>query len=240
MKFPIRQSSSWSQLDVPMTIIYPGAYVGKKPAPGEKPVADRHFLAYNAVAEDGTVGIRVPMMEFCRNLCFSSDVLSYPLRPTSQANPPPRSSPTSRRRSDPPWTTSWNRPSQKVQQGKSSQIIKGRSGRSQDNQEVTDGNILRNGMTAESAASTRKIQPHGPEVLRHRSGDEVLAVDRLGTLFRCRLTSDSPRGSRSRDQIRKAAGGSARPDARRVPDKERGPLQRVSSRRRPRRSAWTP
>lgn len=56
--------------DVPMTIIYPGAYVGKKPAPGEKPVADRHFLAYNAVAEDGTVGIRVPMMEFCRNLCF--------------------------------------------------------------------------------------------------------------------------------------------------------------------------
>ena len=33
-------------------------------------MADRHFLAYNAVAEDGSVGIRVPMNEFCRNLCY--------------------------------------------------------------------------------------------------------------------------------------------------------------------------
>lgn len=54
--------------DRPMTIIYPGAICGKSPGEGGK--ADRHFLAYNTVAEDGSVGIRVPMMEFCRNLVF--------------------------------------------------------------------------------------------------------------------------------------------------------------------------
>ena len=38
--------------DKPMTIIYPGAT----------------GLAENAVAEDGTVGIRIPMMDFCQQL----------------------------------------------------------------------------------------------------------------------------------------------------------------------------
>lgn len=38
--------------DKPMTIIYPGAA----------------GLAENVVAEDGTVGIRIPMMEFCQRL----------------------------------------------------------------------------------------------------------------------------------------------------------------------------
>lgn len=47
--------------DKPMTIVYPDAIKG-----GEK--ADRHYLAYNAVAEDGSVGIRIPMMEFCVEL----------------------------------------------------------------------------------------------------------------------------------------------------------------------------
>lgn len=56
--------------DRPMTIIYPDAICGKAPAEGSKAVADRHYLAYNAVAEDGSVGIRVPMNEFCRNLCY--------------------------------------------------------------------------------------------------------------------------------------------------------------------------
>lgn len=50
--------------DKPMTIIYPGAVAGEKGS--EK--ASRHCLAYNTVAEDGTVGIRVPMMDFCRDL----------------------------------------------------------------------------------------------------------------------------------------------------------------------------
>ena len=50
--------------DKPMTIIYPGAVAGEKG--NEK--ASRHCLAYNTVAEDGTVGIRVPMMDFCREL----------------------------------------------------------------------------------------------------------------------------------------------------------------------------
>ena len=40
--------------DKPMTIIYPGAM----------------GLAENAVAEDGTVGIRIPMMDFCQQLVF--------------------------------------------------------------------------------------------------------------------------------------------------------------------------
>lgn len=50
--------------DKPMTIIYPGAVAGEQGS--EK--ASRHCLAYNTVAEDGTVGIRVPMMDFCREL----------------------------------------------------------------------------------------------------------------------------------------------------------------------------
>lgn len=43
--------------DKPMTIIYPDAVTGK------------YGLAENAVAEDGTVGIRIPMMDFCKDLC---------------------------------------------------------------------------------------------------------------------------------------------------------------------------
>ena len=50
--------------DKPMTIIYPGAVIGEK----GKMQACRHCLAFNAVAEDGTVGIRVPMMDFCTQL----------------------------------------------------------------------------------------------------------------------------------------------------------------------------
>ncbi len=54
--------------DRPMTIIYPGAKTCPVPAGGEPWKADRHHLAHNAVAADGTVGIRIPMMEFCRQL----------------------------------------------------------------------------------------------------------------------------------------------------------------------------
>jgi len=59
--------------DKPMTIIYPDAVAGPAPVvSGEAgmafPKADRHCLAYNTVAEDGTVGIRIPMMDFCQQL----------------------------------------------------------------------------------------------------------------------------------------------------------------------------
>ena len=55
--------------DKPMTIIYPDAVSGPAPvAAGELPKADRHCLAYNTVAEDGTVGIRITMMDFCQQL----------------------------------------------------------------------------------------------------------------------------------------------------------------------------
>lgn len=50
--------------DKPMTIIYPDAVAGEK---GDMK-ADRRALAFNTVAEDGTVGIRIPMMDFCRQL----------------------------------------------------------------------------------------------------------------------------------------------------------------------------
>ena len=49
--------------DKPMTIIYPGAVAG---SPSDRP--SRSCLAHNTVAADGTVGIRVPMMDFCLQL----------------------------------------------------------------------------------------------------------------------------------------------------------------------------
>lgn len=42
--------------DKPMTIIYPGA------------ICDKYHLAENVAAEDGSVGIRIPMMQFCIDL----------------------------------------------------------------------------------------------------------------------------------------------------------------------------
>ena len=46
--------------DKPMTLIYPDAITSDRP--------DRHYIAHNAVAADGSVGIRIPMMDFCREL----------------------------------------------------------------------------------------------------------------------------------------------------------------------------
>lgn len=46
--------------DTPLTIIYPGAI--------SSDTKDTHTLASSAVAEDGSVGIRIPVTEFCRNL----------------------------------------------------------------------------------------------------------------------------------------------------------------------------
>ena len=36
---------------------------------------------------------------------------------------------------------------------------------------------------------------HCCRVLRHRTGDEIHVIDGLGTMFRCRLTDDSPKGA---------------------------------------------
>lgn len=67
--------------DKPMTIIYPGAVAGLSPdASGALPKPDRRALAFNTVAEDGTVGIRIPMMDFCQQLVFK---LGRPLVSTS-------------------------------------------------------------------------------------------------------------------------------------------------------------
>ena len=56
--------------DKPMTIIYPGAKAHPAPAEGEAPKSDKYHLAHNTVATDGTVGIRIPMMEFCRQMAW--------------------------------------------------------------------------------------------------------------------------------------------------------------------------
>lgn len=56
--------------DKPMTIVYPGAICTAAPKEGEKASSDRYHLAYNTVAEDGSVGIRIPLMDFCKDLIF--------------------------------------------------------------------------------------------------------------------------------------------------------------------------
>lgn len=61
--------------DAPMTIIYPEAQAGKAGEPG-----DRWHIAWNAVAEDGSVGIRIPLMDWCKQLAFK---LGRPLVSTS-------------------------------------------------------------------------------------------------------------------------------------------------------------
>ncbi len=67
--------------DKPMTIIYPDAVAGSRPgSDGVMPKPDRRALAFNTVAEDGTVGIRIPMMDFCRQLVAK---LGRPLVSTS-------------------------------------------------------------------------------------------------------------------------------------------------------------
>ena len=77
--------------DRPMTLIYPGAIAGKMPdqvghdeivisSAVEKSPADHRRLAWNVVAEDGSVGIRIPMSAFCRQLAFK---LGRPIVSTS-------------------------------------------------------------------------------------------------------------------------------------------------------------
>ncbi len=61
--------------DAPMTIIYPGAIAGKPEEAG-----DRRHLAWNAVAEDSSVGIRIPMADWCKQVAYK---LGRPLVSTS-------------------------------------------------------------------------------------------------------------------------------------------------------------
>lgn len=61
--------------DAPMTIIYPEAQAREPGAPG-----DRWHLAHNTVAEDGSVGIRIPLMDWCRQLVYK---LGRPIVSTS-------------------------------------------------------------------------------------------------------------------------------------------------------------
>ena len=56
--------------DRPMTLIYPGAISYPAPSEGTDAKADRYHLAWNAVASDGSVGIRIPMMDFCKQMAW--------------------------------------------------------------------------------------------------------------------------------------------------------------------------
>ena len=66
--------------DKPMTIIYPEAKAYPAPAEGEAPKADKYHLAFNAVASDGSIGIRIPMMDFCKQMAYK---LGRPIVSTS-------------------------------------------------------------------------------------------------------------------------------------------------------------
>ena len=75
--------------DKPMTIIYPDAQAGVEGEPG-----DRWHLAWNAVAEDGSVGMRIPLFDFCtaksrrRSRTPSISSSRPPSTPTPPARPP--------------------------------------------------------------------------------------------------------------------------------------------------------
>ena len=58
-----------------MTLVYPDALCGVEGEPG-----DRWHLAWNTVAEDGSVGMRIPLSQFCRDLTFK---LGRPIVSTS-------------------------------------------------------------------------------------------------------------------------------------------------------------
>lgn len=85
--------------DKPMTIIYPGAITGAPAAvysaaesaipPISSASKSPHAIAYNAVAEDGTVGIRIPMMEFCQRLVsrFGRPIVSTSANISGEATP---------------------------------------------------------------------------------------------------------------------------------------------------------
>lgn len=71
--------------DKPMTIVYPDALFS------EKGKEHKSRLAYNVVAEDNSVGIRVPLMDFCKDICY---VLGRPIVSTSaniSGEPTPKS-----------------------------------------------------------------------------------------------------------------------------------------------------
>jgi L-threonylcarbamoyladenylate synthase len=61
--------------DRPMTLVYPEAIAGEEGKPG-----DRWHLAWNAVAEDGSVGMRISLFDFCKDLIFK---LGRPIVSTS-------------------------------------------------------------------------------------------------------------------------------------------------------------
>ena len=171
--------------DKPMTIIYPDAQAGVEGEPG-----DRWHLAWNAVAEDGSVGMRIPLFDFCKDLAFK---LGRPVVSTS-ANI--SGEPTPARFSEIPQEII-RRPAlhrhRLHRQGLPDH--QGRHGRrGGDHPDVmelfyayeADGRFCR--LDADESG-------HCCRVLRHRAGDEIHVIDGLGSMFRCRLVDDNPKGA---------------------------------------------
>ncbi len=77
--------------DKPMTIIYPDAIAGKCPQMLNQVQHDScgHELAHNVVAEDGSVGIRIPLADFCRDLVhrFGRPIVSTSANVSGEATP---------------------------------------------------------------------------------------------------------------------------------------------------------
>ena len=137
--------------DKPMTIIYPDAQAGVEGEPG-----DRWHLAWNAVAEDGSVGMRIPLFDFCRDLAFK---LGRPVVSTS-ANI--SGEPTPARFSEIP-------------------------------PEIKDAVdfVVPPSIDTDSTGKASQIIKVGMD----GDGDEIHVIDGLGTMYRCRLTDDSPKGA---------------------------------------------
>ena len=66
--------------DKPMTIIYPGALTGQ----------ECRGLAHNTVAQDGSVGIRIPVVDFCRDLVHRFGRLIVSTSANISGEPTPR------------------------------------------------------------------------------------------------------------------------------------------------------
>ena len=168
--------------DKPMTIIYPDAQAGVEGEPG-----DRWHLAWNAVAEDGSVGMRIPLFDFCRDLAFklgrpvvstSANISGEPTPARfSQRNP---AGDQGRRRFRRPalHRHRLHRQGLPDHQG-------GHGWRDRDHSDVME-------LFYAYEADGRSCRLDADE---SRAGDEIHVIDGLGTMYRCRLTDDSPKGA---------------------------------------------
>ena len=180
--------------DKPMTIIYPDAQAGVEGEPG-----DRWHLAWNAVAEDGSVGMRIPLFDFCKDLAFKlgRPVVSTSANISGEPTPARFSEIPQRNPAGDQGRRRFRRPAlhrHRLHRQGLPDHQGGHGWRDRDHSDVmelfyayeADGRSCR--LDADESG-------HCVRVLRHRAGDEIHVIDGLGTMYRCRLTDDSPKGA---------------------------------------------